>query len=116
LELLAQRHVLVEQRRVVLLGVPAGLPGLVEPEPEPVRMDLLTHAFTSGLPARSPPCSISSTSTRRPWPPRAPSRACRASGVAPSEPAAAPARRLCPDRLPPEPSPAAAPASARGRA
>src|SRR5207245_6399802 len=30
LELLAQRHVLVEQRRVVLLGVPAGLPGLVE--------------------------------------------------------------------------------------
>ena len=40
-------EVLVEEVRVLLLGVPAAAPGLVEPEPEPDRVDFLTHSYFS---------------------------------------------------------------------
>src|SRR4029079_7629274 len=43
LQIVAQREILVQQLRVVAIGVPARPPGLVEPEPEPVRVDFLTH-------------------------------------------------------------------------
>ena len=39
----AQREILVQQLRVVAVGVPARPPGLVEPEPESVRVNLLAH-------------------------------------------------------------------------
>ena len=47
LQLRAQRQVLVQEPRIGLFGVPARLPGAVEPEPEAVRMDFLTHSLTS---------------------------------------------------------------------
>jgi hypothetical protein len=43
LEVGPQAKVLVQQLGVLLLRVPAGPPGLVEPDAEPVRMDLLSH-------------------------------------------------------------------------
>ncbi len=45
----ADRHVLLEEGRVVLVGVPLGVPGARDAQPEAVGMDLVTHA--SGLPA-----------------------------------------------------------------
>ena len=45
LQLRAQLQILVQQLRVVLVGVPARPPGLVEPEPEAVRMNFLTHVI-----------------------------------------------------------------------
>ena len=42
-ERVAQLQVLVQQLRVVLVGEPARAPRLVEPEPESVRMNFLTH-------------------------------------------------------------------------
>ena len=47
LEVGPQREILVEQLRVVAIGEPARLPRLVEPEPESVRMNFLTHSRTS---------------------------------------------------------------------
>ena len=43
LEVRLQRQVLVQQIGVVLGREPARLPGLVEPDPEPVRVNFLTH-------------------------------------------------------------------------
>ena len=43
LQIVAQREILVQQLRVVAIGVPARPPGLVEPEPESVGVDFLTH-------------------------------------------------------------------------
>ena len=44
IELLADLHVLVQQRAVlVLAGVPARIPGAVDAEPQTDRIDLLTH-------------------------------------------------------------------------
>src|SRR5262249_54782465 len=43
LQAVAQLEVLVQQLRVVLVGEPPRAPGLVEPEPEAVRMNFLTH-------------------------------------------------------------------------
>src|SRR6185436_8849811 len=43
LEVLPQREVLVQELRVVAVRVPARPPGLVEPEPESVGMNLLAH-------------------------------------------------------------------------
>ena len=43
LQRVAQLDVLVQQLRVVAIGVPPRPPGLVEAEPEPVRMNFLTH-------------------------------------------------------------------------
>ena len=45
----AQLQVLVQQLRVVLVGEPARPPGLVEPEPESVRMNFLTHTYSSAF-------------------------------------------------------------------
>jgi hypothetical protein len=42
-EQLADRHVLGDVLGVLLVGVPAGLPVSGDPEPEAVRVDLLTH-------------------------------------------------------------------------
>ena len=42
----AQLQILVQQLRVVLVGVPARAPGLVEAEPESVRMNFLTHYYS----------------------------------------------------------------------
>src|SRR4029078_6603373 len=48
LQRVAQLEILVQQLPGVLVGVPARAPGLVEAEPESVRMDFLTHyAFAS---------------------------------------------------------------------
>ena len=44
---LADPHVLLEQRRVVAVGVPLRQPGLDDADPEAVRMDLVTHAQAS---------------------------------------------------------------------
>src|SRR6185369_11439246 len=44
LQVLAQRQVLVQQLRVVLVRVPARPPRLVEAEAESVRMNFLTHS------------------------------------------------------------------------
>src|SRR4029453_12213559 len=44
LEIVAKLQILVKELRVILVGVPARSPGLVEAEPESVRMNLLTHA------------------------------------------------------------------------
>src|SRR5215471_5467968 len=53
LQLLAQLDVLVQERLVLLGREPARVPGPVEPEPETVRMDFLTHGapypFASAL-------------------------------------------------------------------
>src|SRR5688572_6262067 len=46
LEILLQRQVLVQEIRVVLARKPARLPGLVEPDAEPVRVNFLTHAIS----------------------------------------------------------------------
>src|SRR6185436_4215410 len=47
-ELLADLHVLVQQRAVlVLAGVPARIPSPVDTEPQSDRIDLLTHKSTS---------------------------------------------------------------------
>ena len=43
LQVLLERQVLVQQVGVVLAREPARLPGLVEPDPEPVRVNFLTH-------------------------------------------------------------------------
>src|SRR3954453_3425050 len=43
LQAVAQLEIFVQQLRVVLVGEPARAPGLVEPEPKPVRMNFLTH-------------------------------------------------------------------------
>src|SRR5678809_33936 len=43
LQVLLEGEVLVEEVRVLLLGVPATPPGLVVTQPEPDRMDFLTH-------------------------------------------------------------------------
>src|SRR5215469_15323348 len=60
-QLLADLHVLEQELAVlVLAGVPARIPGAVDAEPQPDRIDLLTHRFSL-----SRPCSM-------PWPrPRA---------------------------------------------
>ena len=42
----AQLEILVQQLRVVAVRVPARPPGLVEPEPESERMNLLTHGYS----------------------------------------------------------------------
>jgi hypothetical protein len=42
-DVLADPHVLVERVGVVLAGVPDGLPGVDDPQPEPVRVDLVSH-------------------------------------------------------------------------
>src|SRR5215467_13704300 len=48
LERVAQLEILVQELRVVLVGEPARAPGLIEPEPEAVRMNFLAHyAFAS---------------------------------------------------------------------
>src|SRR4051812_29479662 len=50
LQRVAQLDVFVQQLRVVLVGVPARAPGLVEAEPESCRVDFLTHyAFASSF-------------------------------------------------------------------
>ena len=46
-EIGAQREILVEQLRVIAVGEPARLPRLVEPEPESVRVNFLTHCNSS---------------------------------------------------------------------
>src|SRR4029450_13065601 len=46
LEVLLQRQVLVQEIRVVLVREPARLPGLVEPDAEPVRVNFLTHSYS----------------------------------------------------------------------
>src|SRR3989454_2988199 len=52
LQLGPEPQILVQERWVGFFGVPARLPGAVEPEPEAERMDLLTHSVTSpGRPA-----------------------------------------------------------------
>jgi hypothetical protein len=43
LELAAEFQVLVQELRVVLVGIPARSPGLVEAETKAVRMNLLPH-------------------------------------------------------------------------
>src|SRR5439155_18346268 len=43
LERLPQREILVQQLRVIAVGVPPRPPGLVEPEPESKRVNLLAH-------------------------------------------------------------------------
>ena len=46
-QLLADLHVLVQQRAVfALAGVPARIPGPVDAEPQPDRIDLLTHRLS----------------------------------------------------------------------
>src|SRR5512144_622581 len=47
LQLALQLQVLVQQLRVITIGVPARAPGLVEAEPESVWMNLLTHVYAS---------------------------------------------------------------------
>src|SRR6185369_8838083 len=42
----AQRQILVQQLRVVAVGVPARPPRLVEPEPESDRMNFLAHGYS----------------------------------------------------------------------
>src|SRR5262249_61208837 len=43
-ELLADRHVLVQKLAVVVLArIPARIPGAIDPETQPDRIDLLTH-------------------------------------------------------------------------
>src|SRR5262249_35904413 len=51
-----QHHILVQQLRVVAIRIPARAPGLVEPEPEPERVNLLAHrcSFTIGALPRTP--------------------------------------------------------------
>src|SRR3546814_16665183 len=44
-DVLAKLEVLVEPLRVVLVFVPLGVPGLDDPESEPIRMRLLTHGY-----------------------------------------------------------------------
>ena len=46
LQVLPQREILVQQLRVVAIRVPARPPGLVEAEPEPVRVNLLAHSVS----------------------------------------------------------------------
>src|SRR5262249_19647433 len=46
-DVLTKLEVFVEPLRVVLVFVPLGVPGLDDPEAEPVRMRLLTHCFSS---------------------------------------------------------------------
>src|SRR5262249_14796049 len=46
LETLAQRQILVQQLRVVLVRVPRRPPRLVEPEPESERVNLLAHGYS----------------------------------------------------------------------
>ena len=41
-----RREVLVQQLRVVAVRVPARAPGLVEAEPEPVRVNFLAHVIS----------------------------------------------------------------------
>src|SRR5688572_4546778 len=50
LEVLAQRQVLVQQLRVIAVGEPARAPGLVEAEPETVRVNLLAHEYLLSKP------------------------------------------------------------------
>ena len=51
LQVLAQRQVLVQQLRVVAVREPARAPGLVEAEPESVRVNLLTHEYLLHCPS-----------------------------------------------------------------
>src|SRR5262249_43994888 len=45
LQILAQAQVLVQQARIALVGEPARIPGAVDADPQPDRIDLLTHLF-----------------------------------------------------------------------
>ena len=45
LEIGSQAEILVEKLRILLLGVPPGPPGLVEPQTESVRVYLLPHDY-----------------------------------------------------------------------
>ena len=47
MQILAQPQILVEQRTVVLVGKPAGIPGPVDADAQADRIDLLTHYFVS---------------------------------------------------------------------
>ena len=85
LERVAQLQVLVQQLRVVLVGIPARAPRLVEAEPEPVRMNFLTHnspslpgwqlvscqpsAVSCSLPPARSARPDSSARAHPPWPP-----------------------------------------------
>src|SRR5262249_62201156 len=52
LERLLQPDVLVQQLRVVLVGVPQGLPCLVDTEPVSERVNLLAHGYSFAFLAR----------------------------------------------------------------
>ena len=62
LELLAQLQVVVEERLVIPDREPARMPGPVEPQAEPVRMDFLPHA-TPSLRTRRPKARSSNDSS-----------------------------------------------------
>src|SRR5204862_8152830 len=47
LQILSQREVLMQQLCIVAIREPARTPGLVEPEPKPVRVNLLAHSVLS---------------------------------------------------------------------